>query len=212
MPEIPVLLSTAYFAPVHFYARFLKHEPVYIEQFEHFIKQTYRNRCIILAANGPLALVVPVVKGRGRKKIHIKDIQISYDEDWQRIHWRSLFSAYNSSPFFEFYRYEIHDLFTKKRKYLFDLNMKAHEVICAALEIEKQTMLTTGFENVPENTINLREKITPKKAESDEAFQPVEYTQVFSERSKFVPDLSILDLLFNEGPNSYLILESSFRE
>ena len=209
MADTPILLSTAYFAPVNYYARVIHHEQVFIEQFEHFNKQTYRNRCVILGANGPVPLVVPVVKGR-EKKILLKNLKIAYDEDWQRNHWRTLFSAYNSSPFFEFYKDEIYPLFEKRWNYLLDLNLETHAVICDLLETDNSVELTTGFEHVPKNTINFRENISPKnKANKDVAFQPEKYTQVFSERFGFTPNLSILDLLFNEGPNSYNVLKSS---
>jgi hypothetical protein len=203
-----VLLSTAYFAPVQYYSKFLKYDNVYIEQFEHFNKQTYRNRCVIMGGNGPIQLVVPVVKGRGRK-ILIKDLKISYDIEWQRNHWRTIFSAYNSSPFFEYYKDDIQAFFETKYEFLFDFNLKIHKTVCELLEIQNNTFLTTDFEKVPDETLNLREIISPKiSPETDFEFQPQKYTQVFSEKFGFVPNLSILDLIFNEGPNSYSILES----
>ncbi len=204
-----ILLSTSYFAPVHFYAHVLAHQQIYIEQYEHFNKQTYRNRAVILGGNGPITLVVPVVKGRGTKII-IKDLKISYEMNWQRNQWQTLVSAYNSSPFFEFYKDDIQPFFEKKTKYLLDLNQTIHAVICELLEIENKTKLTDSFELVPANTLNFREIISPKnKTHPDTNFCPVEYTQVFTDKFGFVPNLSILDLLFNEGPNSYSILEES---
>ena len=210
MVENNILLSTAYFAPVQYYSKFLKYDTVYIEQFENFIKQTYRNRCKIMGGCSPVMLIVPVVKGRG-PKILIKDIRISYDTDWQRNHWRTLFSAYNSSPFFEYYSDEIRPFFEKKFSFLFDLNQSVHETICELLELENQAILTDDFEKTPDGTLNFRESITPKihKIEPDIHFQPTGYTQVFSDRTGFSPNLSILDLLFNEGPNSYSVLEKS---
>lgn len=205
-----ILLSTAYFPPVQYFTKFLQFDKIYIEQFENFIKQTYRNRCEIMGANGVIPLVVPVVKGRG-KKIKIRDLQISYDTDWQRNHWRTFFSAYNSSPFFEFYKDEILPFFEKRRKYLFDLNQELLETLCELLEIEYDIILTDDFEKIPENTLNLREALSPKmqKALPDKNFSPQQYTQVFSENFGFSPNLSILDLLFNEGPNSYNVLQQS---
>lgn len=204
-----VLLSTAYFAPVQYYSKFLKYDEIYIEQFEHFNKQTYRNRCVILGGNGPIQLVVPVVKGRGRK-ILIKDLKISYDIEWQRNHWRTIFSAYNSSPFFEYYKDDIQPFFESKFDFLFDFNFKIYETVCELLEIQNNTFLTTDFEKVPDDTLNLRETISPKiSPEVDLEFQLQKYTQVFSDKLGFIEGLSILDLLFNEGPNSYTVLEAS---
>ena len=204
-------LSTAYFAPIQYYSKFLLYSEVFIERFENFHKQTYRNRCVILGGNGPISLVVPVVKGRGAK-ILIKDLKISYDTNWQRNHWRTIFSAYNSSPFFEYYKDEIQPFFTQKAKFLLDFNLSIHESICELLEIENNANVTDDFEKVPSNTINFRELISPKnKTEIDKHFQPEKYTQVFSEKFGFIPNLSILDLLFNEGPNSYSVLEKSIK-
>ena len=206
-----VLLSTAYFAPVHFYTRFLHHSTVYLEQFENFTKQTYRNRCVISGGNGLISLVVPVVKGRG-PKILIRDLQISYDTEWQRNHWQTIVSAYNSSPYFEYYEDELLPFFQNKEKFLLDYNLRIHETICDFLEIANHLVLTDDFEKVPAGTLNLREAISPKnKKPADPVYQPQNYTQVFNEKFDFLPDLSILDLLFNEGPNSHTILLKSLK-
>ena len=212
MDNNALLLSTAYFAPIHFYTRYLHHSEVYLEQFENFTKQTYRNRCLILGGNGPISLVIPVVKGRG-PKILIKDLQISYDENWQRNHWQTIVSAYNSSPYFEYYQDELFPFFERKTKYLLDYNLQIHEQLCDFFEIENKIRLTEDFEKVPKNTFNLRDGISPKlKHNSDTEFQPRTYTQVFSEKYGFLSNLSILDLLFNEGPNAYTILLQSLQQ
>lgn len=205
----PLLLSTAYFGPVYYYARYLYHDEVYLEQYENFPKQTYRNRCYILGSNGPVPLVVPVVKGRG-SKTRIKDLEISYDTEWQRNQWQTIVSAYNSSPYFEYYQDELFPFFQTKSRFLIDHNMRIHEMLCGLMEVENKLKLTLDFERTPENTLNLRQSISPKIKEiPDSAFQPKSYIQVFSEKYDFVPNLSILDLLFNEGPNAYDVLQES---
>ena len=203
-----VLLSTAYFAPISFYTLTVKSEKVFIERFENYTKQTFRNRCIIFGANGPISLIVPVVKSRG-PKVLIKDLRISYDIDWQRNHWRTIFSAYNSSPYFDYYEDEIAPFFNVKRKFMLDLNYQIHETMCDLLDIENNAFFTNDFENTTIESINLREAISPKNRLLSQQFQTEPYTQVFSEKFDFVPNLSILDLLFNEGPNGYTILERS---
>ncbi len=211
MTNQSILFSTAYFAPVHFYTRYIHHSEVYIEQYEHFTKQTYRNRCTISGGNGLISLVIPVVKGRG-PKISIKDLKVSYDENWQRTHWQTIVSAYNSSPYFEYYQDELAPYFEKKMTYLLDLNNQIHETICDFLEVENVISLTDDFEKVPEGTLNFREIISPKNTkQNDEDFQPQTYTQVFTEKFVFLPNLSILDLLFNEGPNAFTILSQSLK-
>ncbi len=205
-----VLLNTASFAPVQYFTKLMLYKWVYIEQYENFPKQTWRNRYEILGANGQVPLVIPVVKGRGGK-VKIRDLQISYDTDWQRNHWRTIFSAYNSSPFFEYYMDDIRPFLEKPWKFLFDFNLATTQTLCDLLELDNIFQLTSDFETVPEDMINLREAITPKshKAAPDEQFKPEPYTQVFSDRFGFTPNLSILDLLFNEGPNSVNILQAS---
>lgn len=206
-----ILLSTAYFAPIRYYSKLTAYPEIYIEQHENFIKQTYRNRTVILGANGPISLIVPVEKGRAQK-IKIKDLRIAYDEEWQRNHWRTIFSAYNSSPFFEYYADDIETFFRKKQVFLFDYNQQITETILEILEIPVRLKLTTDFEQIPENCLNFREQISPKThlINQDPHFKAQPYTQVFSEKFGFIPDLSILDLLFNEGPSASQILTETY--
>jgi hypothetical protein len=208
--ESGILLSTAYFAPIRYFSKLASYSEVYIEQHENFIKQTYRNRAVISGANGPVPLIVPVEKGRGLK-IKIKDLKIAYTEPWQRIHWRTIFSAYNSSPFFEYYADDIEPFFNKKYNFLFDLNLQITEKLLEVTDLHPEIKLTNDFEQAPENYLNLREQISPKAhRDPDPHFEIQPYTQVFSERFGFLPDLSILDLLFNEGPSSGSILKKCF--
>ena len=206
-----ILLSTAYFAPIRYFSKLAVYPEIYIEKHENFVKQTYRNRTIILGANGPVPLIVPVEKGRDRK-VRIADLRIAYDEEWQRNHWRTIFSAYNSSPFFEYYVPDIEVFFKKKYRYLFDFNQQITQTILELLEIESTLIHTDDFEQIPEECLNFREQISPKThlVLPDPNYEAQAYTQVFSEKFGFVPDLSILDLLFSEGPSAAEILENSF--
>lgn len=206
-----ILLSTAYFAPVRYFSKLVNYPEIYIEQYENFVKQTFRNRMVILGANGPISLIVPVEKGRAQK-IGIRDLRIAYDDEWQRNHWRTIFSAYNSSPFFEYYADDIEPFFQKKHQFLFDFNQQITETILNLLDVEVHIRFTGDFEQVPYNCLNLREQISPKThlIHPDPNFGLQPYTQVFSEKFGFVSDLSILDLLFNEGPSAEAILAESF--
>lgn len=208
-----ILLSTAYFAPIQYFSKLAVYPEIAIEQHENFIKQTYRNRMVILGANGPISLIVPVEKGRG-KKITIKDLRIAYDEDWQRNHWRTIFSAYNSSPFFEYYADEIEPFFRKKYDFLFDYNQQITETLLEILDIRAEVKLTGDFEKVPGYYLNFREQISPKthRNAEDPNFTDQPYTQVFSEKFGFIPNLSILDLLFNEGPSAHHVLMDCFQD
>ncbi|MBN2636688.1 MAG: WbqC family protein [Prolixibacteraceae bacterium] len=206
--ENSVLLSTSYFAPIPYYSIYVQTKKVFIEQYENYTKQTFRNRCVILGANGPISLIVPVVKSRG-PKILMKDLRISYDTAWQRNHWRTIFSAYNSSPYFDYFKDEIFPIFEMKEKFILDFNLKIHETVCDLLEIENTVVLTNDFEKTEANTLNLREVISPKNKLLNQQFQTQKYTQVFSDKIKFTDNLSILDLLFCEGPNSYSFLEEA---
>lgn len=211
-PSEGVLLSTAYFAPVRYFSKLAVYPEIYIEQHENFIKQTYRNRAVILGANGPISLIVPVEKGR-EQKIKISDLQIAYDEEWQRNHWRTIFSAYNSSPFFEYYADELEPFFRKKHKFLFDFNQQTTQTLLEMLEISRELKLTDDFEKAPEHCLNFREQISPKSHLIDEDlhFVAQPYTQVFQEKFGFISDLSILDLLFNVGPSAHSVLIESFK-
>lgn len=207
-----ILLSTAYFAPIRYFSKLAVYPEIYLEQHENFIKQTYRNRTTILGANGPVSLIVPVEKGR-EQKIRIKDLRIAYDEEWQRNHWRTIFSAYNSSPFFEYYADDLEPFFRKKYDFLFDFNLKITETLIEILELDVELKLTADFEQIPDTCLNFREQISPKthRISHDPHFIAQPYTQVFSEKFGFLPDLSILDLLFNEGPSAHSLLEECFQ-
>ena len=203
-----VLLSTVYLGPVEYYTWLINTPVAWIDIFENYTKQTYRNRCIISGANGPVTLVIPVVKGRD-SKTQIKDTMISYDTGWQRIHWKTIFSAYGSSPFFRYYDTDIQYFYKQRQwKYLIDFNTDIQEKVLELLGISPVIDKTEAFELTDHPVINVREKINPinKTAGAREDFLPYPYHQVFSDRFGFQPNLSVIDLLFNEGPDSLAIL------
>lgn len=206
------LLSTAYFGPIQYFTKIVWYENILIEQFENFSKQSYRNRCEILGSNGRLTLSIPTKKSTSLKVL-MKDTQISYDMDWQTNHWRSIVSAYNRSPFFEYYADDIKPLFESKTKYLVDLNHQILELIFELLQTDyfKRIKNTEDYIVDLDSCDDYRANIHPKNRMQKEDLlfnQNVKYTQVFSDKQGFVNNLSILDLLFNEGPNTLNTLKT----
>ena len=202
------LLSTSYLGPVQYLTKFLIHPVRIIEQYDHYVKQTYRNRSNIMGANGILPLSIPVLKGQAHKT-YVRDIRIDYDKKWQKLHWRSIESAYRHSPFFEFYMDEYSPFYEKRFEFLLDFNAALLEMILQALEFDNTINYSRGFiEAGTEDYADYREAIHPKRdLSSDPFFVPAVYRQVFAERLGFKANLSIIDLLFNEGPNARSVLE-----
>lgn len=199
------VLSTAYLAPIQYYTKFLKYDEVFVELHENFIKQSYRNRCKIYGANGELSISIPLKKISVKTKI--KDMLIDYDTNWQKLHWKSIESAYRSSPYFEYYEDDLKPFYAKKYKFLVDLNMEIQNTMTDMLGINANIKFTEEFHHSFENNIDdFRNKIHPKKVELDEDFNLPEYTQVFNAKYGFISNLSIVDLLFNEGPNASELL------
>jgi hypothetical protein len=204
-----VFLSTAYLAPVQYYCKLIASPKACIEREENYLKQTYRNRCIIAGANGPLPLSVPIVKP-DTLKCATKDIRISDHGNWRHLHWNALVSAYGTSPFFEYYQDDFAPYYEKKYEFLFDFNEALQRVICELIDIQPNWTFTETYVPVVEN--DFREVISPKSKTMDEAFRPASYYQVFRDKQGFLPNLSIVDLLFNMGPESLLILQQSIRK
>lgn len=195
-----VCLSTAYFGPVQYFSHLVNSEKVFIEVHENYQRQSWRNRCMILGANEVISLNVPVVDGHSPGH-PIRDTRISYHTPWQKTHQKSVESAYMHSPYYEYYIDDILPVWNKKHEFLLDLNLLILDKLYQALSIE------TGWEKTQEylpeqpcGTIDLRNSIHPKSKTGDPLFQPLPYYQVFSDRFGFVPNLSILDLLFCAGP------------
>ncbi|MCM1078694.1 MAG: WbqC family protein [Bacteroidales bacterium] len=209
-----MILSTTYFGPVQWYSLLSRcsGSHVSIEACESFRKQTYRNRCVIATANGTQALTVPVTHGSSQL---IKDIRISDHGNWRHLHWQALCTAYGESAFFEYYQDDIRPFFIDEgpsspvhKDYLLDYNMASAELMCRLLDLD----ITFGFteEFIPSDKLaeaqDYRYLISPKTPVPHNLLpaicSPQPYYQVYRERHGFLPGLSILDLLFNEGPEA----------
>ena len=192
------LLPISYLGPVAYYSAILQSEEIFIETKEHFIKQSFRNRCTIMGANGTQTLTIPKERKSSDKTL-ISDISISNQDNWQKSHWQSIVSAYNSSPFFEYYKDELLPFYNRKHNTLFDFNLKITKTILELMQVEKKLNLTSKFQKEC-NDLDLRSsKFILKNQE--------EYQQVFCEKYSFIPNLSILDVLFNLGPETTSYLE-----
>ncbi|MGV6845070.1 MAG: WbqC family protein [Lutibacter sp.] len=198
-----ILVHPAYFAPIAQYVAIAKYDQILFEIEDNFVKQTYRNRCYIEAANGKLLLNVPIQHNKGTKT-KTKNIKIDYKENWQKQHLKSLESAYKSSPFFEFYIDDLLPIFYKKETFLIDLTLKTNQLISDALELNKAFELTHFFD--PQPKIADYRKLIDLKPNLPFSFN--RYIQVFEQNHRFIPNLSILDLLFNEGPNAVNYLKN----
>ena len=194
-----MILTTSYLPPISWFAPIAKGEPICVEQWENFHKQTIRNRCTIDSPNGALNLTIPVDKenfGAGGKCL-MKDIMISYHLDWQHQHWSALETTYFNSPFFEYLQDDFRPFYERKWKYLMDFNEALILKCCELMDIDAKINRTEEF------LINT-EKGSP--VQHSEAHFP-DYYQVFAHKHGFVPNLSIIDLIFNMGPESVLYLE-----
>lgn len=198
------ILPLFYLPPVGFFSLIKNlNTDFLLEKFEHFPKQTYRNRATIYSPNGKLDLTVPVVKG---SKMHTsyKDVKISNDHNWQRLHWLSLQSCYRSSAYFEFYEDELSRFYNQKFEFLFDYNLELLEWLHKKLKISLKAGFTIEYvEEIP-SELDFRSVMNPKKNEDIVNNKP--YYQVFEDRHQFLPNLSIVDLLFNQGPQAKLYL------
>ena len=206
MPMTKILIHPAYFGPIDQFSAMAHAEEVLFENEDNYQKQTYRNRTYIYGANGKLILNIPIkhLNSPGVKQHQkYRDVMIENDFKWQKQHWKSLKSAYQTSPFFEFYEDDIAPLFHKEESYLMEFNYKCFQLVCECLQLEINYKKTEEYIRHPQDIKDMRGLINAKK----EIEIPV-YNQVFQEKEGFLPDLSILDLMFNEGPNAVNYLRS----
>lgn len=208
--EKTVLLSSAYLPPVSYFSKLYAYEKVCVERFDHYMKQSYRNRCVIASAAGPLSLTIPTEKSEDPKCL-MKDVRISDHGNWRHVHWNAFVAAYKQSPFFDYYADEFHEFFEKKYSFLFDFNSELCNWLCEQLDMHPVVAWSDDFIVDTAGMDDFREQIHPKKRlqTDDASFKAVPYYQVFQEKQGFQPDLSVADLLFNMGPEGLLVLRDS---
>lgn len=198
-----VVLSSLYLAPIEYYSNIFRADKVVVEINDNFQKQTYRNRCNILGANGVMPLSIPIEKYTSDKCM-MKDIRISDHGNWQHLHWNAIISAYNSSPFFEYYEDDFAKFYEAKFAYLLDLNSELQSLIMKLLLIDTEIEYSKSYiTDVPSDWSDKRNTIHPKR---ETRFEIEPYWQVFKDKFGFEPNLSIIDLLFNMGNEARLYL------
>lgn len=216
------LLSSAYLAPVQYYTKLYAYPEVWMEAHEHYVKQTYRNRCLIASPSGVQALTIPVVKPAA-DKCPVKDIRISDHGNWRHLHWNALETAYRNSPFFEYYADDFLPFYTQKWDFLFDFNEAIRTKVCELIDLHPKVVQTVSYGSVwrmddGEAVVgrvvdDFRERISPKVPfAADRDFVSNPYYQVFREKHGFLFNLSVADLLFNMGPESLLVLRNAVKD
>lgn len=217
-----MLLSTAFFPPVSWFAaaakdwgRVVVTNPssfcdVYLEAHENFQKQSYRNRCIIASANGPEAISVPVVHDGDIFHTPITEIRVDYKDQWVKKAWRAIESAYSTSAYFEYYKDDIYAILSSGIPTLWDLNLRIIEFFIQKIRLGIHIVPTESYTSAG-NALDYRNVIHPKKQNTILKDLDMEkpYFQVFAGKYGFQSDLSVMDLLFNEGPQSLLYLVPS---
>lgn len=188
-----VLLSTAYLPNIQYLSQVINSDAVVLEKHENFVKQTYRNRCEVMSSNGKLSLSIPLIKQADKELISKK--KISYAEDWQKQHWRTITSAYKNSPYFEFFEDELRPFYETPFELLFDYNTQLLQTVLHILRVKKDIGFTKSFETLPDTLTDLRSLSDL----SPEEYHIKPYYQVFADKHGFISNLSCLDALFNVG-------------
>ena len=198
-----LLSHPLYLAPVPLYVQLYKCDALVINGDEPFVKQTFRSRAVIATENGAQSLTIPVIHDGGRTAM--RDVRISEHGNWRHQHWNAMVSAYRKSPFFDYYADDFAHFFEERDGFLMDFNLRLHSVVCELLGLERDVKIVDDEYKVQE-FVDLRRIAKPKALAEVEGYTAQPYYQVFAQRNGFVPNLSIVDLLFNMGPEGLLVL------
>ncbi|RDV17152.1 hypothetical protein DXT99_01160 [Pontibacter diazotrophicus] len=200
-----VLLTEAqYNPPLSYFWHAIRAESLMVERHENYIKQSYRNRCHVLTAQGVQPLSIPVLRGNSKDKTLITDIEIDYSQKWYNVHWRTIQAAYGRAPYFEFYSDYLKEVYERQPKYLFQLNVDLLRLYLKLLKLNKSLIFTESYQaEHANNVLDLRNRLHPKIYPDNLHVKP--YTQVFGKQ--FASELSIIDLLFTQGPTSLTYLQ-----
>ncbi len=208
---LPVILTSAYLPPVHYFTKLYAAPYIIEERFDHYVKQTYRNRCVIAGPDGALSLTIPV-EHDGKQKPSTGEMRISDHGNWRHLHWTALVSAYENSPYFFYYADDFRPFYEQRFEYLADFNAALTMKVCELLDLHPDVRHTSSYLQVTDGLADFRETIRPKvDYAADPLFCPAAYYQVFQSRHGFLPNLSIADLLFNMGPESRIVLRDSIK-
>lgn len=203
-----IIIENQYLSPVYLYSALYKIKHIEFEQYESFQKMSFRNRCLVTGAAGPIPLSIPLEGGREQSRLTI-DVRIANKYNWQEQHWRTIQSCYNRAPWFEFYADELKGFYQKTYDRLFDFNLELFRWAVQKLKMEVQISLTDSYRNdySADQVLDLRNNLTPRNYAGLES---IVYQQVFMERTGFIPNLSILDLIFCKGESASMVLSKGF--
>ena len=197
-----ILIHPNYFPNIHQFTQIIKANNILFEVSDNYQKQTFRNRTYIYGANGKLGLFIPVIHTHKNREL-FKDVKISYDSNWMDLHLKSLQSAYRSSPYFEYFEDDFIKLYSKKEKFLADFNIKCIKLISNLLDLNLDFKISNEYVEKTNDIIDLRDLSNARK---EKKIDTPKYIQVFESKHGYINNLSIIDLIFSEGPNSVSLI------
>ena len=197
-----ILIHPNYFPNIHQFTQIIKANNILFEVSDNYQKQTFRNRTYIYGANGKLGLFIPVIHTHKNREL-FKDVKISYESNWMDLHLKSLQSAYRSSPYFEYFEDDFIKLYSEKEKFLADFNIKCIRLISNLLDLDLDYKISGEYVEKTNDIIDLRDLSNARK---EKKIDTPKYIQVFESKHGYINNLSILDLIFSEGPNSVSLI------